>query len=158
MLHILHLSSARKGQYWHCLHIPEGTVRSFLGQSLHKCINVNPTLILYANKLISLGTNLHTCMCGSATVVNGKIYCTLPQIFHFIKGASQSQIPSQLRPFTVIHFMRRSHLLPDQLPMEHTGHKAVILWLPNWHSHPTWNAHIPPLATTARHQFYTLVR
>ena len=53
--------------------------------------------------------------------------------------------------------MRRSHL-PDQIPGEHTGHKGTISWLPNWHGDPIQNAHIPPLAITARYQFYTLVR
>ena len=54
-------------------------------------------------------------------------------------------------------FVRRSHLLPDQLPGEHTDHKAAISWLPYQCSDPIQNAHILPLAITARYQFYTLV-
>ena len=34
-------------------------------------------------------------------------------------------------------FMRGSHLLPSQLPGEHTGHKAA-----SRHSEPIWNAHV----------------
>ena len=41
-------------------------------------------------------------------------------------------------------------------PGEHTDHKAAISWFPNWHSDPIQNAHILPLAITARYQFYTL--
>ena len=55
-------------------------------------------------------------------------------------------------------FVRRGHLLRDQLPGVNTGLKAAISWLPNWHGDPIQNAHILPLAITARYQFYTLVR
>ena len=44
--------------------------------------------------------------------------------------------------------MRGSHLLPSQLPGEHTGHKAA-----SRHSEPIWNAHIPPIALIAGTHF-----
>ena len=37
-------------------------------------------------------------------------------------------------------FVRGSHLLPSQLPGEHTGHKAA-----SRHSEPIWNAHYSPI-------------
>ena len=40
--------------------------------------------------------------------------------------------------------MRGSHLLPSQLPGEHTGHKAASRC-----SEPIWNAHIPPITLIA---------
>ena len=44
--------------------------------------------------------------------------------------------------------MRVSHLLPSQLPGEHTGHKAASRC-----SEPIWNAHIPPIALIAGTHF-----
>ena len=44
--------------------------------------------------------------------------------------------------------MRRSHLLPSQLPGEHTGHEAASRC-----SEPIWNAHIPPIALIAGAHF-----
>ena len=44
--------------------------------------------------------------------------------------------------------MRGSHLLPSQLPGEHTGHKAASRC-----SEPIWNAHIPPIALIAGTHF-----
>ena len=86
------------------------------------------------------------------------VYGPLPQIFHHIKGASQLQVPPQLRPFTVSFLCEEEPPPPRSTPWEHTGHKAAISWLPNWCGVPIQNAHIPPLAITARYQCYTLVR
>ena len=44
--------------------------------------------------------------------------------------------------------MRGSHLLPSQLPGEHTGHEAA-----SRHSEPIWNAHILPIALIAGTHF-----
>ena len=44
--------------------------------------------------------------------------------------------------------MRGSHLLPSQLPGEHTGHEAA-----SRHSEPIWNAHIPPITLIAGTHF-----
>ena len=44
--------------------------------------------------------------------------------------------------------MRGSHLLPSQLPGEHTGHEAASRC-----SEPIWNAHIPPIALIAGTHF-----
>ena len=44
--------------------------------------------------------------------------------------------------------MRGNHLLPSQLPGEHTGHKAASRC-----SEPIWNAHIPPITLIAGTHF-----
>ena len=44
--------------------------------------------------------------------------------------------------------MRGSHLLPSQLPREHTGHKAASRC-----SEPIWNATIPPITLIAGTHF-----
>ena len=58
-------------------------------------------------------------------------------------------VTSQHRHFQLYHsFMRGSHLLPSQLPGEHTGHEAASRC-----SEPIWNAHIPPIALIAGTHF-----
>ena len=55
--------------------------------------------------------------------------------FHIFFIASKALYNCKYHPslgHSLYHsFVRRSHLLPDQLPGEHTCHKAAISWLPN---------------------------
>ena len=52
------------------------------------------------------------------------LFCTSPQILHRIRSALQYSLVPGL---SVFHsFMRRSHLLPDQLSAEHTGDMTAI--------------------------------
>ena len=54
-----------------------------------------------------------------------------------IKSAYMQLVTSQLRHHQLCHsFVRRSHLLPSQLPGEHTDHEAASRC-----SEPVWNAH-----------------
>ena len=49
---------------------------------------------------------------------------------------------------TVSFLYEGEHLLPSQLPGEHTGHKAASRC-----SEPIWNAHIPPITLIAGTHF-----
>ena len=52
------------------------------------------------------------------------IYSASPQILYHIRSALQYSLVQGL---SVFHsFVRRSHLLPDQLPGEHTGAMAAV--------------------------------
>ena len=70
------------------------------------------------------------------------LYSTFQMGYALPKALYMQLVTSQHRHFQLCHsFMRGSHLLPSQLPGEHTGHDAASRC-----SEPIWNAHIPPIA------------